>query len=435
MLQHVAIVGSGPAGLFLADALIRQNPGLNIDVFERLPTPYGLARFGVAPDHQGTKAITRQFDRLFGNPQIQFFGGLDVGMQLPLNVLRENYDAVVLAIGAAGDRRLGLPGESLPGVYGSMAFVGWYNGHPDHAGLAPLLDRPGAAVIGNGNVAIDIVRVLSKTPAEMAASDLCAHAAQAIHAAPLRDIYLIGRRGPLDASFTSAELAELGKLEQVRPVVSRADLPDALPADHGGADPKVAARNFELLHEFAARSDEKPIRLHFLFRHRPVAILGSTRAEALQMQGGMPQIDVGTVISAIGYQTVAHGDLPVPDSAGRLPNELGRMETGLYAVGWAKRGPSGTIPTNRAEAKTVADLIVADFAGSSAAARPGRTAMLDWLRQARLTVVDFAAWKKIEAAEIAAAPQGAPRAKLADWTSLLDAAGVKQQQAMQQAAQ
>ena len=429
VLQHIAIVGSGPAGLFTADALIRQRPELKIDVFERLPSPYGLARFGVAPDHQGTKAITRQFDRLFGNPNIRFLGDLAVGETLPLAVLRDYYDAVVLAVGAHQDRRLGIPGEDLPGVYGSMAFVGWYNGHPDFAGLSPLLDMPGVAIIGQGNVAVDIARVLSKTPAEMAAADLCAHAAGSIRSAALQDIYLIGRRGPIEASFTSAELAELGKLERVRPVVNRADLPDALPADASG-DLKVKERNLQLLHEYAAHTDDKPIRLHFLFHAVPEAIIGGSRVEALRIKGAATPLAVGSVISAIGYRTAGFGDLPAPDAAGRLSNQDGLIAPGLYTAGWAKRGPSGTIPTNRSEAKTVADKILADFADDAAPAKPGSAALDAWLKGKAVAALDFAAWKRIEAAETAAARPGAPREKFAEWETLRRAAQ-QQQQAQQ----
>ncbi|WP_374633122.1 FAD-dependent oxidoreductase [Ferrovibrio sp.] len=421
VLQHIAIVGSGPAGLFTADALIRQRPELKIDVFERLPTPYGLARFGVAPDHQGTKAITRQFDRLFGNPNIRFLGDLAVGETLPLAVLRDYYDAVVLAVGAHQDRRLGIPGEALPGVYGSMAFVGWYNGHPDFTGLSPLLDMPGVAIVGQGNVAVDIARVLSKTPAEMATADLCAHAAGSIQAAAIRDIYLIGRRGPIEASFTSAELAELGKLERVRPVVNKADLPESLPETASG-DLKIKERNLQLLHDYAARSDDKPIRLHFVFHSTPDAILGESRAEALQIRNAATPLPVGTVISAIGYGTAGFGDLPAPDAAGRLPNQDGQIAPGLYTAGWAKRGPSGTIPTNRSEAKSVADKLLADFANDAAPAKPGSAALDGWLNGKGLQAVDYAAWKRIEAAETAAARPGAPREKLAEWAALRKAA-------------
>lgn len=418
MLHHIAIVGSGPSGLFCADALLRQRPDLKIDVFDRLPTPYGLIRCGVAPDHQGTKAVTRQFDRLFGGGSLRFIGNVTVGTDLPLARLAEHYDAIVLALGAHADRPLGIPGENLPGRYGSMAFVGWYNGHPDFHALDPLLDRSGVAVIGMGNVAVDIVRVLGKTPAEMAASDICSHAAAKISGAPLTDLYMIGRRGPVEASFTSAELAELGRLDRVRPVVDKANLPDTIPPGLDPAEARVKEKNLQILHEFASRSDDKPVRLHFLFHAVPEAVLGNGRVEGLKLKGQDAPLTVGTVISAIGYRTATIGDLPPADERGVIANTDGLVAPGLYVVGWAKRGPSGTIPTNRTEAKSVADRILADFADDTAPAKSGNAALDAWLRQQGLVAIDWAGWKRIEAAEIAAARQGSPREKLILWEDL-----------------
>lgn len=418
MLHHIAIVGSGPSGLFCADALLRQRPDLKIDVFDRLPTPYGLIRCGVAPDHQGTKAVTRQFDRLFGGGSLRFIGNVAVGTDLPLARLAEHYDAIVLALGAHADRPLGIPGEDLPGRYGSMSFVGWYNGHPDFCALDPLLDRPGVVVIGMGNVAVDIVRVLGKTPAEMAASDICSHAAAKIAAAPLTDLYIIGRRGPVEASFTSTELAELGRLERVRPLVNKADLPDAIPTGLDPNEARVKEKNLQILHEFAARTDDKPVQLHFLFHSAPEAVLGSDRVEGLKLKGKETPVAAGTVISAIGYRTSTMGDLPRADDRGVIANADGLVAPGLYVVGWAKRGPSGTIPTNRTESKSVADRILADFANDTAPAKSGNAALDAWLREQGLVAIDWAGWKRIEAAEIAAARQGSPREKLTLWKDL-----------------
>lgn len=418
MLHHIAIIGSGPSGLFCADALIRQRPDLKIDVFDRLATPYGLVRFGVAPDHQGTKAVTRQFDRLFANTNVRFLGNVAVGRDIPLAELRSHYDAVVLALGAHADRPLGVPGEDLPGCYGSMAFVGWYNGHPDFRDLNPLLDRPAVAVIGMGNVSVDILRVLGKSRTEMAGSDLTAHAADVISAAPLTDLYALGRRGPVEASFTSAELAEIGRLERVRPVVSKADLPEGLPAGIDPAELKVKEKNLQLLHEFADRTDDKPIRLHFMFHQRSEAVLGKDRVEGLKLVGREAPLEIGTLIRAIGYYTSTDGDLPPTDAKGVIANEQGRVAPGLYVVGWAKRGPSGTIPTNRAESKTVAELILADYAADATPAKAGSGALDSWLMMRGVNVVDWAGWKRIETVEIAGAVAPSPRAKLADWVSL-----------------
>jgi NADPH-dependent glutamate synthase beta subunit-like oxidoreductase len=261
------------------------------------------------------------------------------------------------------------------------------------------------------------VRVLGKTKAEMASSDLTAHAAEKIAAANFTDLYILGRRGPVEASFTSTELAELGRLERVRPIVKKSDLPDAIPAGLDPNEARVKEKNLSILHEFADRTDEKPIRLHFLFNAAPETIIGSSRVEGLKIRGGVT-LEVGTVISAIGYRTAVDGDLPQSDAQGVIANTDGRIEPGLYVVGWAKRGPSGTIPTNRAEAKTVADLLLADYANDTSPAKEGSAALDAWLTGRGVNVMDWTCWKRIEAAEIAAAIPGSPRAKLAAWDEL-----------------
>jgi len=414
----VAVVGAGPAGFFAIDALLRGQPAVRVDLIERLPSPYGLARDGVAPDHQGTKAITRQFERILMNgARVRFLGHVELGRDVTLEELRELYDAVVIAIGAPIDCRLGIPGEDLPGVYGSGAFVGWYNGHPDHSALAPLLDGPHVAVIGHGNVAIDVARVLAKTPAEMAAGDLPCHAAQAIAAAPLRLVHLIGRRGPAEARFTSAELAELGTLARAHPRVDAADLPaksDALPA---GA-PKFARKNLDILRGFAAAPADKPVSIAFRFHARPIAILGTERVEAIrlepEMAGGgreVVELPVSTVITAIGYRCRPLTGLPFSDATGVIANTDGRIDAGLYAVGWAKRGPSGTIPTNRADAMAVVDRLLAERGAIGPAGKPGGAALDRLLAERRVRVVSFADWQRINAAEVARAAPGHPREK------------------------
>ena len=429
----VAIVGSGPAGLYAAEGVLKRLPGARVDVIDRLPTPYGLVRFGVAPDHQGTKAIQRQFDRLLRRPGLRFRGNVTVGRDLGLDELRGLYDAVVLATGAPCDRRLGIPGEDLAGVYGSAAFVGWFNGHPDFRDLAPLLDGAGVAVIGNGNVAIDVARVLAKAPAEMAASDLCAHAAQAIARAPLTDIWLIGRRGPAEASWTSAELAELGRLERAAPLVDPGDIPDAVD-DPDTKTARLREKNLEILRGFAATPvPGKPIRLHFLFHAAPVAVLGQGAAAALRLErtrvadgrsigtGESFEIPATTVVSAIGYRCDPLDGAALDPARGIVVNDEGSVAPGLWAVGWAKRGPSGTIPTNRADSFAGADRLAAGLAAPTGA-RAGPDG-LDALLAARgVAVVDVAGWHRIEAAEAARARPDAPREKLATLPELLAAA-------------
>lgn len=432
-MTSIAIVGSGPAGCYAAEALLRKSPEACIDILDRLPTPFGLVRFGVAPDHQGTKAIQRQFDKLLQRPNLRFLGNVELGRDVRLGELRELYDSVVLATGASLDRRLGIPGEDLPGVYGSGAFVGWYNGHPDQVDLAPQLDGPSVAVIGNGNVAIDVARVLAKTPAEMAASDICAHAALAIGRAPVTDIWLIGRRGAAEASWTPAELAELGRLERAAPAVDMADIPETIEEP----DPRLARlreKNLEILRGFAALPQgDKPVRLRFLFHAAPVAVLGDGRVSGLRLQrmrseNGRPattgetfEIAAQTVVTAIGYRCAACDGAALDEERGIVRNEDGRVAPGLWVVGWAKRGPSGTIPTNRADSFAVAERILAELAGMSDA--KSGPAGLDALLTARgVASVDYDGWRRIESAEAARARPGAPREKLVAREELLSAA-------------
>ncbi|HUN49770.1 MAG TPA: FAD-dependent oxidoreductase [Candidatus Sulfotelmatobacter sp.] len=422
MTRSIAIVGSGPGGIYCAEALNKRLPEARIDVIDRLPVPYGLVRAGVAPDHQGTKAITRVFDRILQKPGIRFCGNVSVGRDVGFAELQAAYDAVVLATGAHVDRRLGIPGEALAGVHGSAAFVFWYNGHADFAATPVDLSAVASvAVIGNGNVAIDVARVLAKTADEMAKSDLADHAATAIRAAAVKDIHLIGRRGPVEASFTNAELAELGRLQRTVPLVDAADLPASV-GEVEESQRKVKEANLATLRAFAAnRPGEKPVRLHFHFHATPVALLGEGRVAGVRLARGGRQFDLPAelVVTCIGYGVGAALDLPSDAARGTFANQAGRVAPRLYAVGWAKRGPSGVIATNRADSFAVADLILADLAQSGDPPRPGPAA-LDELLQARgVRVVGFADWLKIDAAERAAALSGAPRRKIVERAAML----------------
>lgn len=405
-MTQIAIIGSGPAGLFALDALIRKRPQARIDVIDRLPTPFGLVRGGVAPDHQGTKNITRQFERHFEKPNVRFLGNVTVGRDLSYDEIKAAYDLVFLAIGAPEDRRLGIPGDDA--VLGSGAFVGWYNGHPDHAGLNPKLG-PRVAVIGVGNVALDVARVLAKTPAEMAASDLCVHARAAIAAAGVREIHVLGRRGPEAASFTPVELAEFGRLEAAVPVVH-----GALPPPEPDAGPERARveKNLEALRGFAALPD-KPVRIHFRFNAKPIAIEGR---ELILETPERSTLAVDAVVSCIGYRTVGFAGLPMQD--GVVANHDGMVEPGVFALGWARRGPSGTIPTNRADSIAMVDRALATLAEG----KPGGGAIDPLLAARHVRVVGFAGWKKINAAEIARARPGAPREKFIHLDEMLAAA-------------
>ena len=275
MPLSVVIVGSGPAGFYAAEALLKSGEAdVRVDILDRLPTPFGLIRAGVAPDHQTTKKVAKSFERTALRDEVRYYGNVDVGRDVRLPELREIYDAVVLAVGAPFDRPLGIPGENKAGVYGSAAFVGWYNGHPDFRDLEPDLNTGAVAVVGVGNVAIDVARVLVKTSDEMAASDIPDYAARAIRSAPITDVYMFGRRGPVEAKFTNVELREMGKLENCVPVVDAAQLPEDV-GDIEGRDRRIKERNLASLREFVQRSaDEKPKRVHFQFYAAPVEVLG-----------------------------------------------------------------------------------------------------------------------------------------------------------------
>ncbi|MCK9379449.1 MAG: FAD-dependent oxidoreductase [Sulfuritalea sp.] len=432
---HIGIVGAGPSGCYVADALGRKLSGARIDIFDRLPTPFGLLRGGVAPDHQGTKNIARQFERTLGKDDVRFLGNVAIGRDISYEELKAAYDVLVITIGALEDRRLGIPGEDLDGVYGSGQFVAWYNGIPDGRALEPRLDGKSVAIIGNGNVALDVARLLGKTRDELASSDLCAHARAAFESAQIEDIWLIGRRGPLEASFTTAELAEFGELSRVATLVDPAQLPQALPDELNEEQKKLAGKNLEVLRGYAARGEQlgRPLRIHFVFRAAPVAILGEGRARELLLDktrvengraipsGETFTIPADTVISAVGYRSTPFPGLPFDEARGIVANEHGRVEPGVYAAGWCKRGPQGVVPANRADSLAVAELILADLADHEAGGKPGGALIDALLAERGAQLVDFAGWQKINAVEVAAG-QGRPREKLARLEDLLAAA-------------
>ncbi len=391
MTHRVAIVGAGPSGFYAADGLLRGRPDLRIDIIDRLPTPFGLVRAGVAPDHQGTKAVVRQFDKLLDQPDVRFAGNLDIGRDLTWDELVEAYDAVIVATGMVIDRKLGIPGEALPQVWGSWRFVGWLNGHPDFREGPDLSAVKSVAVIGNGNVALDVARLLAKTPDEMVKSDIVPEAAAAIAAAPLTDIHVIGRRGAEHASFTTNELAEMGRLARAVSVTDASVLDAVAPAADPTPERLRKAKNIETLKGFAAhRPGEKPVTVHFRFHATPLAI----RPGEIELSTGTIPTDL--VVTCIGYTGEA---FPEAD--------------GVFAVGWARRGPSGTIPTNRADSHAVAKEVIAWLEDRDPKSGP------DILPLA----VDAEGWRRIDKAEVAAgAAQGRPRIKLVDRQALLDIA-------------
>jgi ferredoxin--NADP+ reductase len=420
MTVSVAIIGSGPAGFYTAEALCRREFDVSVDIIERLPTPFGLIRAGVAPDHQTTKKVSRVFEKTAQRDEVRYFGNVEVGTDVSLDELRGIYDAVVLAVGAPGDQPLGIPGEDKRGVYGSATFVGWYNGHPDFRDLDPDLEVKAAAVIGVGNVAIDVARVLVKTDAEMAESDIPSAVADAIRASPLTDVYIFGRRGPNDAKFTNVELREMGELETAVSLVDAAQLPDKVP-DLPPREQRLKAKNLATLSEFSERTaDEKPKHVHFRFFASPVEILGGDRVEGLRLEqtrvedgrakgtGEFFDIDCGLVIPAVGYRADPVDGAPFDDRRRIVPNDGGRVADGLYAVGWIKRGPTGVISTNRPDGVEVAEHIETDIGEGG---NPGRQALRDLLKARGVGDITYPDWQKIDAAEVANATPPAPRQK------------------------
>jgi ferredoxin--NADP+ reductase len=432
-MRHIAVIGSGPAGYYSAEALQKQfGDDVRVDVIDRMPVPYGLIRFGVAPDHQSIKAVYKRYEKVALSDNVRFVGNVLVGRDVSIEELTGLYDAVILATGAPHDRTLDIPGADLPGVIGSAAFVGWYNGHPDFADLDPPLDVPAAVVVGNGNVALDVARILSKTPAEFAGSDIVGHAHDALAASAIRAIHILGRRGPHQIAMTPKELGELGHLENAAPEVDRADFPPE--ADDALLEPGQR-KSVAHLREFAHLPHDKAKRIVFDFFARPVAIEGDGRVERvivertrLDERGGAAgtgetyAVECGMVVTSIGYQTPPLDGVPYEADRGRFANTDGVIGGGLYAVGWARRGPTGTIGTNRPDGYEVAEKIATDLA--NATGRKEGRAGLDRLLAARgADVVTFRDWQKIEAAEIARAREGNPREKFVAIAEMLGARG------------
>jgi NADPH-dependent glutamate synthase beta subunit-like oxidoreductase len=432
MALHLAIVGSGPAGYYTAEAAQKLNGGdVRIDIIDRLPTPFGLIRAGVAPDHQSIKAVSRRYEKTALSDNVRFVGNVPVGDGgISVDELLGLYDAVVLATGAPTDRPLGIPGEDLPGVLGSAAFVGWYNGHPDFVDLAPPLESEAVVVIGNGNVAIDCARILAKLPEEFEGADIVQHAVDALGTSQVKLIRIVGRRGPHQVSFTPKEIGEMGELARASPVVDPAAFP---PVEEDEALEPGLRKVVATLRAFAATAPDpdKPVRVYFDYFLRPVEVLGEGRVEALRLErtrlvegraegtGEMIDIPCGMVVSCIGYRTLPISGVPYDDRGGRFVNDEGRISPGLYCVGWARRGPTGTIGTNRPDGYAIADLIAAEVTASDKIGRAGLDALA---AKKGIDVVTFRDWQKIDAAEVARARGGAPREKFVAVDDMMSAA-------------
>ncbi|MGZ2411966.1 NADPH-dependent glutamate synthase beta subunit-like oxidoreductase [Sphingomonas sp. F9_3S_D5_B_2] len=421
-MRHFAIVGSGPAGFYTAEALQRAyGDSARIDIIDRFPVPYGLIRFGVAPDHQSLKAVSKRYDKVAESAGVDFVGNVTVGRDVSVPELLDLYDAVILATGAPHDRKLGVPGEDLPGVCGSAEFVGWYNGHPDFADLDPPLNGTDAVVVGNGNVALDCARILSKTREEFHGSDIVGHALDALHGSSIRTVTILGRRGPHQIAMTPKELGELGHLKAAVPIVETDDFP---PASADEALEPGLRKSVSLLRGFAGLQPDKPQRIVFDFFARPVAVEGSGKVERIVVErtaldetgaargtGETYSVPASLVITAIGYSTPPIDGVPYDERGGKFLNERGHISDRLYAVGWARRGPSGTIGTNRPDGYEVADQVAAEMPAAGSSDRAGVAGLKRLLAARGVMATDYDDWRKIEEAEVAQARPGAPREK------------------------
>ena len=432
MPRSVAVVGSGPGGMYAAQGLIDKSPGCRVDVFDRLPSPFGLIRGGVAPDHQTTKKISRAFEKTMLSDGVRFIGNVEIGRDVAIGEIERIYDAVVLAYGAPNDNRLGIAGEDKANVFGSNAFVGWCNCHPDFIDLDPDLDIGAAVVIGVGNVAVDVARVLAKTRREMSVTDLPDYAGEAIEASPVEDIYMFGRRGPVEAVFTNVELREMGQLDNAQPIVDLDQLPQEVVAPGmSDRDLRLRIRNIETLRSFAGVSGEgKRKRVHFRFFCSPVEILGGDRVEGVRMEktrvengravptGETFEIPCGMVITCIGSRADALDSVPFDDRRGIVVHQDGRVRDALYAAGWVKRGAVGTIGTNKNDSLDMVERMIAEFSGAE---KDGPGAFDRIAAERGLRVVGYPEWQIINRLEEQAAPDGAPRTKFATPAAMLTA--------------
>jgi ferredoxin/flavodoxin---NADP+ reductase len=432
---RVAVVGSGPAGFYAAAALLAADPPAEVDMLERLPTPWGLVRLGVAPDHPNIKAVSRAFERTAKQRGFRFFGNVDVGRDVTHEELTRLYDAVLYTVGAQSDRQLGIPGEDLPGSWAATEFVAWYNGHPDFQHLEFDLSCERAVVIGNGNVALDVARMLALTPDELAATDTTDPAIDAISGAGIREILVVGRRGPVQASWTPVEVGELGDLQGADVILDPVDLKlDEASAAELAAAPPTVRRNLDHLRDYAQRTPSgKPRWIRFRFLASPVAILGEEQVEAVELVrnelvGGravatdeQEVVPCGVVFRSVGYRGVPLPGVAFDESSGTIPNDRGRVEPGVYAAGWIKRGPSGVIGTNKKDATETVQVLLED-AGAGLLSRSRDERLERLLVERGVEPVLYAGWEAIDVAErTAGEPLGRPRVKLVSWSELLDA--------------
>jgi len=421
---RVAIVGSGPSAFYAAESLVKSDTPVRVDMFERLALPYGLVRYGVAPDHQKIKSVVRVFERIAQRPNVHYFGNVNIGEDITVDELHRFYDAVLFATGAQTDRRLGIPGEDMPGSHTATEFVAWYNGHPQFRDREFDLTQKTAVVIGNGNVAVDVCRILGKTVDELRQTDIADYALDALAESRIETIYMVGRRGPVQAKFTPLEIKELGRLEGCAARVHAQELELEPESRTELEDPKnkLSSKTYPLLQQFLTNEPEPHGRvLRFLFRRSPVEIEGGERVEAMILEknrlegepfrmkaigtGERETLPCGLVFRSVGYRGVAIPGVPFDEANAVIPNDAGRVHKegkrlpGIYVAGWIKRGPTGIIGTNKPDAHETATAILQDAADLPPCTTPDTAAVLQLLDNRGVRVVSFDDWLHIDTGE------------------------------------
>jgi ferredoxin--NADP+ reductase len=441
---RVAVVGAGPAGLFLVDALLKaKDHAVSIDVIERLHTPYGLVRYGVAPDHAKIKSVITTFAKTLEDPRVRFLGNVNFGTDFSVEDARRFYDAIVYAVGAPHDRRLGIPGEDLPGSLSATEFVAWYSGHPDHSEIVHLpAGAQAVAVVGVGNVAVDVARILAKHVDELRPTDIPQPVLEKLAESTIRDVYIFGRRGPAQAKFTTKELRELGELDNADIIVDPKEIELNAASAAEVAAQQALQRNLDILRDFAGRTPTgKPRRVHLRFLTSPVEIVGTDALEALVIErnrldelgnavgtGEFERIPMQMVLRAVGYRGRALPGVPfdsrahvIPNAGGRVLDESGIPLRGQYTTGWIKRGPSGVIGTNKACASETARALLEDAAGLERAAEPEPSAVDRLFAERGVRVAYWHDWLAIDNHERTLGSQsGRERVKVTNFIKLLE---------------
>ena len=447
---RVAIIGAGPSGFYAADALLKNREDVSVDLFDRLPTPFGLVRYGVAPDHQKIKSVTKMYERTASDERFRFLGHVNFGSDITHEELHQHYDAIFYAVGASADRSLGIPGEDLEGSTSATKFVAWYNGHPDYYDAFDQMHPTAVAVIGMGNVAVDVTRILAKSAEELGTSDIADHALEVLKDSNVTDVYMLGRRGPAQGKFTTKELRELGELVNADIVVDEEEVQLDEASAASIEEDRALKKNVEVLQSFAQQPQAgKPRRVHIKFFRSPTEILGEDKVEGIKLVknrleptdsgyiNAVPTdeteiLDVQMVLRSVGYRGVKLPDVPFDDKRGVIPNEEGRVLSeaggepvaGEYVAGWIKRGPSGVIGTNKADATESAKHLLADFKNANLEADDAKTpeAVTQLLQDKNVDFIEFHHWLELDRQELeAGAAQGRPRVKHTRIEDMLEA--------------